>query len=1113
MEISSGTLYRSLVGNTDFSFLFEGVLNNVSGQSSFGFSGSNNVLNLFNFSNGKIFDTNQNFVWSYNPRNPVTISGNIGSGYINYFINEFPICLYTPHENNYYDYFYISSQNTNIDFNLQIKSLLPDYNIRFPIKHRFGRNITGYISNLSQPYEKTFKVYSGDITNTNNLYSLNNNLLQNKIYGGLSGLLTLNFEPNIGIEYVPSINSILTLYTNFGTINKELNFIFDQAPIYFLDFVTGFTGIITDNLNTQYLYSFTLETIFPNNEPFTFLLFPISGNTGQIIFDNYQATGFASGFLNGFVHGFDYITGYISGFGTSPERNYYNNFATGRFEQQITQIFQYATGNVDYHYTLNFTGGSGTGASPVGTRITGFGITSGNLSGFIFGSRNLSVDKNGFITGYWNSSENRSIGSIKISKNIFYTGEYNIFYPQFLWEASNVVHNEFSGYSDKIYLISGSQNGIILDVDSGVKKINQRIFSNQTSALLLKNITPQNVSALSQIGSVFASENSGLSPEIFIETTGRSSALRNSYWYTTRNTGFLGFTFNNSDPNYIVNYYKINISYNSVLYPFRFRLEGSNDFTNWTVIHSIENPNFYTTDTKIYSGNIPNSQFYQHIRLNIISGKPWNHKDYNDLNPEKLIIKELIFYKGLNITRPVIGSDLVPNLSGYDFSLTGTVIYSADSSPNFAWKAFDKQKTSGFASILSGFNNETNRVENYLGFRLKPPIQQFPNIITGYRIQFEPNYVPTFLAIEAKENQNSNYIEYYRKTSNIQLIESGNIYIPTGSRYFRFIFSDFSETRITQFFPAMGNHDYDVDEYGTDYLRFFKQLNNLTNNSSQSRKYYEVKIGPCHFFILDSDPVTGGISRCGLVSEGAGKGFSINDTANEYYIETQKQWFNNAIQNSQSPWKFVIFHHPPYTSESTHYGYHKLSHEYGWKLNLANAVFNGHSHNYERFEKYHDNSQSPVYYIVNGAGGINLRTFGNPLPDSKSRIIEYGWTKIEIFENGYKTAFVRQFDNTELDVNTFGNLEGKFLYKFAIIADYGNNGLGFNTTPPDYFNPNNNFYTHWVSRSIARESGINAIFTAGDNSYPYSSFELLDLNCGQFYCKNIGVYYSGAFCK
>jgi len=139
----------------------------------------------------------------------------------------------------------------------------------------------------------------------------------------------------------------------------------------------------------------------------------------------------------------------------------------------------------------------------------------------------------------------------------------------------------------------------------------------------------------------------------------------------------------------------------------------------------------------------------------------------------------------------------------------------------------------------------------------------------------------------------------------------------------------------TEYFPALGNHEYDSPLY-FDTFRF---LNN--------RRWYSVDRMGIHFIILDSN------SRLDLESE-------------------QYKWLVSDLTAQEGSAKFVIaiFHHPIFDVGA----YHKAD-----EKNLrpilqplfenagVSAVFSGHSHNYQRFE------YNGMYFIVTAGGGSNLR--------------------------------------------------------------------------------------------------------------------------------------------
>ncbi len=79
----------------------------------------------------------------------------------------------------------------------------------------------------------------------------------------------------------------------------------------------------------------------------------------------------------------------------------------------------------------------------------------------------------------------------------------------------------------------------------------------------------------------------------------------------------------------------------------------------------------------------------------------------------------------------------------------------------------------------------------------------------------------------------------------------------------------------------------------------------------------------------------------------------------------EQQAYARAELAGPEPWKFVIFHHPVFSSDAYHgsgYGYETIYHPIFVESGV-DIVFNGHAHNYERIEK------DGVVYLVLGGGG------------------------------------------------------------------------------------------------------------------------------------------------
>ena len=152
-------------------------------------------------------------------------------------------------------------------------------------------------------------------------------------------------------------------------------------------------------------------------------------------------------------------------------------------------------------------------------------------------------------------------------------------------------------------------------------------------------------------------------------------------------------------------------------------------------------------------------------------------------------------------------------------------------------------------------------------------------------------------------------------------------------------------------YTALGNHEDDHENY-------YKYMHN-----PPPEYHYTFTYGNAQFFIIDTNRP---------VHEGS-----------EQYI-----WLEEQLAKSTAPWKFVVHHHPPYSSEendhgdswtgSTSYGTHArnlvpLYEHYGVDFCLF-----GHVHMYERTWPLLDgqvNQKNGVVYINSGGAGGGLEQF------------------------------------------------------------------------------------------------------------------------------------------
>jgi len=153
-------------------------------------------------------------------------------------------------------------------------------------------------------------------------------------------------------------------------------------------------------------------------------------------------------------------------------------------------------------------------------------------------------------------------------------------------------------------------------------------------------------------------------------------------------------------------------------------------------------------------------------------------------------------------------------------------------------------------------------------------------------------------------------------------------------------------------FPAMGNHDY-YSEDGKPYLDTFVLP---ANNPAHSEKYYSFDYGNAHFVCLDSDLKIG-----------------------EEEEAQQFEWVKDDLSSTKKLWKFVFFHHPPYSS-SRHGSEVSIRKRYCpiFGEDSVDIVFCGHDHDYERTVKIKNilPDGNGVIYIVTGGGGARLYRAG-----------------------------------------------------------------------------------------------------------------------------------------
>ena len=163
-----------------------------------------------------------------------------------------------------------------------------------------------------------------------------------------------------------------------------------------------------------------------------------------------------------------------------------------------------------------------------------------------------------------------------------------------------------------------------------------------------------------------------------------------------------------------------------------------------------------------------------------------------------------------------------------------------------------------------------------------------------------------------------------------------------------------------RFWPVIGNHDWDETAGYRPYLEFFTLPGN--------ERYYDFVQGPVHFFMMNSD---------------------IHEPDGRSRTSKQARWLKAALASSQSKWKFVVFHHPPFSSGDVHHSNPFL--QWPFKQWGAHAVFSGHDHIYERLDV------NGMMYFVTGFGGMSLYQLAEPLPQTQFRFnATFGAMKVTV---------------------------------------------------------------------------------------------------------------------
>ena len=168
------------------------------------------------------------------------------------------------------------------------------------------------------------------------------------------------------------------------------------------------------------------------------------------------------------------------------------------------------------------------------------------------------------------------------------------------------------------------------------------------------------------------------------------------------------------------------------------------------------------------------------------------------------------------------------------------------------------------------------------------------------------------------------------------ILHAGDIVESPTSVYWDHWFDSFSEVlRMAPFVPVLGNHEKNNSSY-------YKAFDLPPGGGTWDKRWWALHWGDVVVVGLDTNA-----SRADR-------------------IRAQQAWAEEHLSGLE-PHKFVIFHHPVFSSDAYHgsgYSYDVIYHPIFVEAGV-DIVFNGHAHNYERIEK-----DGVTYVVVGGSGAV-----------------------------------------------------------------------------------------------------------------------------------------------
>lgn len=213
--IFTGDTFRSILDRDKLTFSVNASINNLTGSGSFGFSGEGSTMQWV-FNQGKIFDPEGSYVYSYEADQRVNLSGAIsGSGY-QYHLDEKPILFGGDKYTGKTQGFYFNLSGCEANATVAIKTDEFNYSCTFPTEFTYNEAITGHLSGIDSGYD--FQVFSGLVHSPSNFTITG-------LDTSRTGVLPIKIKCTdaSGAKINNTYQFDVDLYTNFGTISKQFS--------------------------------------------------------------------------------------------------------------------------------------------------------------------------------------------------------------------------------------------------------------------------------------------------------------------------------------------------------------------------------------------------------------------------------------------------------------------------------------------------------------------------------------------------------------------------------------------------------------------------------------------------------------------------------------------------------------------------------------------------------------------------------------------------------------------------------------------------------------------------------------------------------------------------